>query len=507
MLDILIIGSGGAGLSCAIAAKTKNNKVVVLSKTYPTASQTSQAQGGINAVLDNKDSIQSHIDDTLKSANKLGNIKTISYMCNNAKQTINWLDNLGVPFSKDQDNNISQRSLGGASYSRACYSSDYTGLKILHTLYDTCIKKDIIFLNEKIVLDLIIQDGIASGIIYLDIVTSQVVELKAKNIIIASGGYAGVYHNHTTNSTATTGEMVNIAQKAGVEIENLEYIQFHPTSLKQNCILISESARGEGGYLVTKDQKRFTDELAPRDVVSREIYSQIQKGNEVFLDLRHLGYEKIISLMPQEYELVKTFTNLELDKDLISIKPSAHYSMGGIKTDINSKTNIKNLFAIGECASNGVHGANRLGGNSLLEIITFGQKLGEELAKVQTNNEDKSQDCSTDHLNKAKQYIDNIFTKKPTINFYEQKDKLGDIMFENVGVFRSEDSLTKALCELNKIKQNIPKMGLDDKSKLYNTALKEFLEFINMVDLAINITKNGLNNTNSCGAHYRIDKA
>ena len=506
MIDTLIIGSGGAGLSCAIAAKTKNNKVAVLSKTYPTASQTSQAQGGINAVLNDIDSVQSHIDDTLKSANKLGNIKTISYMCKNAKQTIKWLDELGVPFSKDQNNNISQRSLGGASYSRACYSSDYTGLKILHTLYDTCIKKDIVFLNEKIVLDLIIQDGIASGVIYLDMVTSKIVELKAKNIIIASGGYAGVYHNNTTNSTATTGEMINIAHNAGVSIENIEYIQFHPTSLKQNCVLLSESARGEGGYLVTKDQKRFTNELAPRDVVSREIYSQIQKGNEVFLDLRHLGYEKIIFLMPQEYDLVKIFTNLELDKDLVSIKPSAHYSMGGIKTDINCKTNIKNLFAIGECASNGVHGVNRLGGNSLLEIVTFGKKLGEELAKMQMNNKDNSQDCSTDHLIKARQYIDNIFTKKLTINFYEQKDKLGNIMFENVGVFRSKISLTKALYELNEIKQNIPQMGTNDKSKLYNTALKEFLEFINMVDLAIVITKNALNNTSSCGAHYRIDK-
>ena len=279
MIDVLIIGSGGAGLTTALEAKRNCDSVVVLSKTTPTASQTCQAQGGINAVIDKtNDSQQNHIDDTLKSAHNLGDKKTIEYMCKNSDETIKWLDDIGVPFSRDKDNNIAQRKLGGASFPRACYSSDYTGLKILHTLYDTCLKNDIEFINEHMLLNFIVEKGEVKGITCIDIQTSEVKQILAKKVIVASGGYGGIYSGYNTNSTATTGDAISAALRAGCELANMEYIQFHPTSLKGNCILISESARGEGGYLVTKDGSRFIDELKPRDKVARAIYNKIEEG-------------------------------------------------------------------------------------------------------------------------------------------------------------------------------------------------------------------------------------
>lgn len=386
--DVLIIGNGGAGLSAAIEAKKYSSNIVVISKTYPTSSQTCQAQGGINAVLNHKiDSIQSHISDTTKAANKLESSESIKYMCENAEETIHWLDELGVPFSRDTQNNIAQRNFGGANHPRTCYSSDYTGLKILHTLYDTCLKENIEFINEHQVLSFIKEDesNTIKGINILNISNGEISQIFAKSIIIASGGYAGLYHNFTTNSTATTGEVLNAALNIGCELENIEFVQFHPTSLKKNRILISESARGEGGYLVDQNGDRFIDELKPRDEVSRAIYKKIENGDKIYLDLRHLGMDKIKESMPQEYNIVYDFTGIRLDLDLLEITPSAHYTMGGIKVTIDGNTNINNLFACGECSSNRVHGANRLGGNSLLEIITFGRLTGKN-ASLNTHN-------------------------------------------------------------------------------------------------------------------------
>ncbi|MCK5294633.1 MAG: FAD-dependent oxidoreductase, partial [Arcobacteraceae bacterium] len=300
MYDALIIGNGGAGLSCAISLKKRGYNVIILSKTHATASQTSQAQGGINAVLGNSnDTVINHIDDTLKSAHQLGDKDAISFMCGEAAKTIEWLDSLGVPFSRDKSSNIAQRQMGGASDKRACYSSDYTGLKILHSLYDTALSLGIEFIDESMLLSLIIKNEEIIGVTSLDIKTSQVSQILAKNTILATGGYGGVYHNFSTNSSATTSDGIVAALNKGVELENMEFVQFHPTSLKDKFILISESARGEGGYLVTKDGKRFVDELLPRDIVARELYKKIDNEEEVFLDLRHLGLEKIVHLMPQ----------------------------------------------------------------------------------------------------------------------------------------------------------------------------------------------------------------
>ena len=505
MIDILIVGSGGAGLTAALEGKRGCDNVVVLSKTYPTSSQTCQAQGGINAVLVNsEDTQQNHIDDTLKSAHNLGDEETIKYMCKNSSETIKWLDDIGVPFSRDEKNNIAQRMLGGASNPRACYSSDYTGLKILHTLYDNCLKSDIKFINEYMLLNFIIDNNEVKGITALNIETSEVKQILAKKVIVATGGYAGIYSGYNTNSTAKTGEAICAALRAGCKLENMEYVQFHPTSLKDNCILISESARGEGGYLVDTDGSRFIDELKPRDEVARAIYKKIESGEEVYLDLRHLGKDKIIQSMPQEYELCLEFMNLKLDEDLIPIVPAAHYTMGGIKTNINGETNIKNLYALGECSSNGVHGANRLGGNSLLEIITFGKLVASSAIKDIKNIDD---DLTNEYeiLLKDKELVNHIFTKSNQINFYNVKESLGKLFYENVGLFREEKRLNEVLVKIKELKDEIKLMGIDDKSKIYNTNLKEYIEFVNIIELSETIILSALNRKESRGAHYRVD--
>lgn len=507
MIDILIIGSGGAGLTAALEAKKSSKNVVVLSKTYPTQSQTCQAQGGINAVLSkesSQDTQTNHINDTLKSAHHIGNLETIHYMCNKSEQTIKWLDDIGVPFSRDDTNTIAQRKLGGASQSRACYSSDYTGLKILHTLYDNCIKEGIEFINEHMLLSLITENNVLKGIITLDIKNSEVKQILAKSVILATGGYAGLYDGYTTNSTASTGETINSALEVGVKLSNMEYIQFHPTSLKQSCILISESARGEGGYLVTADGKRFVDELSARDIVARAIDVKIQNNEEVFLDLRHLGIDKIKEVMPQEYDLAFQFAQLKLDKDLIPITPAAHYTMGGIKTNLYGETNIKNLYAVGECSSNGVHGANRLGGNSLLEIVTFGKLVAQKA--IENSKKTKTiENKEYPHYIKQKEYIKSLFTLPNHIDFYPIQKELGELLYNKVGLFREEIGLKDALKKIEQWEKELLQMGITDKSKIYNTNLKEFIEFTNKLQLSKSIVISAIHRKESRGAHYRVD--
>ncbi len=500
--DVVIVGSGGAALSCAIRAKQKGLSVVVLTKSNPTAAQTTQAQGGINAVLSHReDTFASHIEDTFKSSSKIGDYESIKFMCEHGKEAIEWLDNLGVPFSKDTNNNIAQRKLGGASYSRACYSSDYTGLKILHTLYDTVIKLEIPIFDHCFLLDLIKDESSVYGVNYLDIKTTEIKQIFASNIVIATGGYGGVYHRFTTNSKDTTADGIMAGFRAGISLENMEFVQFHPTALKDRFILISESARGEGGYLVTKDGKRFVDELLPRDIVAREIYKKILNNEEVFLDLRHISKEKLLHLLPQEYKLIFKFTSLQMDKDLIPITPATHYTMGGLKCDINSKTSLNNLYVIGEASSNGVHGANRLGGNSLLEIVVFGKSLGESLEKNDFTNSFHAKTS----LEKNILEITKLFDNNPVEDFYLKRNELGKIMFENVGLFRTKGSLEVALKFVENILTNLKQFGIEDKSKSFNTNLVDFLEFKNILDCAQIIIVCALERVESRGSHYRDD--
>ncbi len=501
MIDVLIIGSGIAGLTAAINARKDNSNVLVVSKTYPTHSQSVQAQGGINAVLyEDEDNVETHIEDTYKASCKLSNKENIKLMCQNAKNTIFWLDSIGVPFNRTSNKKIAQRKFGGTKKIRTCYSSDYTGLKILHTLYDKCIFEGIEFKNEHFLLDLIIKDDVCLGAIFYDIVNGEVIKILAKTTIIATGGYAGIYSNFTTNSYSNSGDGIAVAFNSGVKLSNMEFVQFHPTTLETSNILISESARGEGGYLLNQDKERFIDELKSRDEVSRAIYEKIEKNEKVYLDLRHLGLDKINEVMPQERRLAYDYSNIKIEDELLPITPAAHYTMGGIKTDINAQTNINNLFACGECAEASIHGANRLGGNSLLEIVTFGK-----IAGLNASNKAKNILDTIDIDVSTKNYLDEIFNYQNKINFYTKKDEIGKELFYKLGLFKSEEKILELIEKLKELKSNIKYMGIDDKSKHYNKNLIDFLEFKNTVDLSIIVAKCSLLRKESRGSHYRLD--
>lgn len=501
--DVLIIGAGGAGLVAALNAKKSGAKVLVISKEYPTRSQTCMAQGGINAALGNagEDSVEDHVQNTLKSAHGLANEEAVRLMCEGAPNAVAWLDSIGVCFSRTEDSKIAQRSLGGASAPRACYAQDYTGLKILHTLYDRCLSEDIEMLSEKYLLELLKnEDGTIYGAKVLDIRSGEVEIYESRAVVLATGGYSRIYDKNSTNSSASTGDGIATALRAGAKLIDMEFVQFHPTALKNSSILISESARGEGGHLLNSKGERFTDELAPRDIVSREINAEILKGEDIFLDIRHLGEELIEEGLPQERKLARLYENVDPVHELIPVRPVAHYTMGGIEVDDNSQTNIKGLFAVGECANHRVHGANRLGGNSLLEIVVFGQQAGEGAAKyvasLQSENPSKRAVFTE---------VDKITDDKNEIDFYEIREHIGDLFYKNVGIVRKKDELQSAQDEVRDIKSKLNLMGANDKSKVYNTNYIEFLEFKNMLDICEEVVSSALKREVSCGAHFMAE--
>ena len=499
--DVLIIGAGGAGLTAAIAAKEEDVDVVVLTKEYPTRSQTCMAQGGINAALGNveEDSVEAHIQNTLKSAHGLANEESVRYMCSEAPATVAWLDSIGVCFSRTQDAKVAQRKLGGASAARACYAQDYTGLKILHTLYERALSLGVEMKNEKILLELLQDEsGLVCGALMLDLRSGQKESYFAKSVILATGGYSRIYGKNSTNSTKATGDGIAVAKRAGAKLLQMEFVQFHPTGLKNSSILISESARGEGGYILNSEGERFTNELAPRDEVSRALDAEIKKGEEIFLDIRHLGEEFINEGLPQERKLAKLYENVDPVHDLIPIKPVAHYTMGGIEVDNNSQTNLEGLYACGECSNHRVHGANRLGGNSLLEIVVFGKEAGVNAAKRAKSMESHATGSAKDD------FLEQEFSHE--VDFYELREMMGDLLYNKVGIVRCERELREAAAFIEETKKNLLRMGAKDNAQRYNTNLAEFLEFRNMLDVAEVVVSSALSRKESVGAHTMVEE-
>lgn len=509
MIDVLVIGSGGAGLSAALAANDEGASVLVVGKSYPTTSQTSMAQGGMNAALGNveEDHIASHIADTVKSAHGICDENMVRKMCADGPQVIGWLEQLGVPFSRLDNNkvgsaSIAQRQMGGASAKRACYAQDYTGLKILHTLYDSCLKEEIDFLEEHFLLNLITEEGTVKGATFLDILSGEVVQIDAKSVVIATGGYGALYHNYTTNAYGSTGDGIAAVLRAGGAVSDMEFIQFHPTALKHSSLLISEAARGEGGYLLNSKGERFIDEIKPRDVVARAIFEQFEAGQEVFLDLRHLGETKLMELLPQEVALCRLHEQVDPVTELIPIKPVAHYTMGGIDVDDALEINgIKGCFAVGECSNAKIHGANRLGGNSLLEIIAFGKFAGQNASKHAMFAATKT--AGDTQLKKDRAHIEEIYSQKCSLNFYEARENLGKLFYDHVGIVRENERLNETLQRVINMQITLPKMGIKDKSKEHNQNLTEFLEFSNALLLAPTVISSAIARDESRGAHFK----
>lgn len=452
-----------------------------------------------------EDTIEKHIEDTLRSSGGLGDEQRIAFMCESAPDAVRWCNRLGLPFSRDEAGEIARRTLGGASAPRACHAQDYTGLKLLHTLYDQCLKAGIGFVNERFLLNLIVDEETnrVLGATFLDIASGEVEEVRADAVILATGGYGAIYGKHSTNAVGSSGDGLAAAVRAGAKLADMEFVQFHPTALKNSSILISESARGAGGYLVDEEGDRFTDELAPRDIVARAIHEEMGKSGGVYLDIRHLGEKFINHELPQERKLAQLYEGIDPVYDLIPIKPAAHYSMGGIEVNEQCMSSVKGLFAVGECANHKTHGANRLGGNSLLELVVFGRHCGKSAAEYGAKN--PSAVSENMQLAKDTNFVRGVMYFTNQIDFYQKQEMLANIFYNNVGLVRDDMGLKAVLGAIRQIQKELPFMGPRDKSKICNTNLVEFIEFGNKIELAEIIVVCAISRVESRGAHYRSD--
>jgi len=525
--DILIVGAGGAGLMAALeASKAKDLKLAVISKVYPTRSHTGAAQGGINAALANvdpSDSPEVHTFDTVKGSDYLGDQDAIEYMCEEAPKRIYELEHLGVPFSRLPDGRIAQRPFGGAGFPRTCYAADKTGHVILHTLYEQCLKNGVEFLNEWYVHELLVDNGEVKGVIAIDIRTGEVHAIQSKAVIFATGGYARVYWVRNTNAIGSTGDGMALSYRAGIPLKDMEFVQFHPTGLRSTGILVTEGARGEGGYLINNKGERFMEkyapnkmELAPRDLVARAIETEILEGRGwgegmmayVHLDLRHLGAKKIKEKLPQIRMLAIDFEGVDPIEEPIPVRPSAHYSMGGIHVEDykTSMTPVKGVFAVGECACVSVHGANRLGGNSLLDLVVFGKPAGEAAVEyARSVIEDLSYNYKAEER-RAKKEIEELLRKEGTENINTIRTEMAQTMWDKVGIFREEKPMQEAIEKIKELKERYKKnLAVGDSGKLFNTALINYLELGNLLDLAEIIAITAEMRKESRGAHARRD--
>jgi len=520
--DIVIVGAGGGGLYAALeTSRRKGLKVAVLSKVYPTRSHTGAAQGGINAALGNvaPDSPEKHAYDTVKGSDFLADQDAVELMCEMAPKIIREMEHMGLPFSRLPDGRIAQRPFGGASFPRTCYAADKTGHVMLQTLYEQCIRFGVEFLNEWFALSLVHNGERIAGLTAVNLRTGEVVGIRAKAVILATGGHARIYWKRTSNALGNTGDGPAMALRAGVPLKDMEFVQFHPTGLRRTGILVTEGARGEGGYLINAEGERFMKryapekmELAPRDLVSRAIETEImegrgfedEEGNKfVYLDLRHLGRKKILERLPQIRELAIDFEGVDPIEEPIPIRPTAHYSMGGIDTDKYGRTVIKGLYAVGECGCVSVHGANRLGGNSLLDIVVFGKIAGEDAAEFVVGLEPV--EFPEVEVKEQEERIKSLFDGEGSEKLSQLRSELSDAMSEGVGIFRDEERIKRALEKVREIKERAKKLKVYDRELTFNTNLQQTLEFLNMVEVAETIVLGALERRESRGAHARTD--
>ncbi|PLY09734.1 MAG: L-aspartate oxidase [Arcobacter sp.] len=503
--DVIVVGSGIAGLMAAIEAKTDTNKVAIITKGNLFKSNSAMASGGINAVLDLEDKVEfeSHIEDTFKSSKGLGNRHNITYMCRKASDIIAKLISYGVAFDRDEYGNIAQRAFGGGKHNRTCYVGDKTGSAIIQALIKKAKEVGIKFFINTYVLNLATNERKISGVIALRRIDSTVLVYSAKSVVLAGGGYAGIFRGNSTNAQDYTGDLLAVCLRARLTLRDMEFIQFHPTGIAKTNYLVTEAARGEGGYLVNSDGERFIDELETRDKIAKAILEQQNNDKKVFIDLRHLSLEKIQKKLPSLYSVALNQTGIDISEELLEIKPVAHYSMGGVEVKNMVESEIKGLYICGEMAANGIHGANRLGGNSLLEGTVFGELAGQKALKYSLENGHEIIDYNL--VIKDIKNIDKIFMGETSKNFNAIRVSLGNSMFKYVGIIRSKESLVKAFDYAKYLRNQSYSLHCINKEKRNNVELSSILELRNALEVSEAVILGAKKRKESRGAHHRDD--
>ena len=513
--DILIVGAGLAGMRAAIAAHSylAHLDIALLAKVHPVRSHSVAAQGGINAALGENDSWEAHALDTTKGGLYLGDQDAIEAMCREAPGNILDLERMGVIFSRDEKGRIAQRPFGGAGFPRTCYAADRTGHAILHAMYEQLLKRQILVYEEWYVTSLIIEEGVCRGVVAWDLLHGGLQAIGAKAVLLATGGSGRVFLT-STNAVINTGDGMALAYRAGTPLEDMEFVQFHPTTLKDTGILITEGARGEGGYLLNTLGERFMKnyapeqlELATRSTVSLAIGQEILEGRGVdgcvLLDLRHLGRARILERLPQIRELAVEFAGVDPIESPIPVRPGAHYQMGGVKTNQWGETELPGLYAAGECACVSVHGANRLGGNSLLETVVFGRRAGQRAAEYADGKVPRAVSDATLRTEEAR--IRTFMKNEGPERAWQIQEELGKTMSLNLGIFRTQKSMTEAGEKVRELKSRASFVLLQDRGQVFNTDLIQALELQALLEVAEAIVAAALAREESRGAHYRSD--
>ena len=513
--DVVVVGAGLAGMRATLAAQSRGANVAMISKVHPVRSHSNAAQGGINAALTSRgDSWEDHALATVKGSDYLADQDAVEVMCQEAGAALIELEHMGVIFSRDDEGRLGTRRFGGQEQARTFFVADITGAAMLHVLYEQIMRSKVRVYEEWFVTSLVMEDSECRGVVAIELMTGQLHLIKAKAVILATGGSGRVYEP-TTNGMVVTADGHALAYRAGAALMDMEMVQYHPTTLKGNGVLITEAARGEGAYLLNSDGDRFMKkyapnmmELASRDVVSRSEQTEINEGRGVdgcvLLDLRHLGRELIETKLSYIQEVAGDFANVDLATQPIPIRPGNHYIMGGIKTDIHGATSIPGLYSAGECACVSVHGANRLGANSLLDTIIFGRRAGEAAAARATEVGDKPVPESV--LSVDREAIRSLLSRKPNKDMAAKiRLEMGETMNENVAVFRNEEGMQTALQTIRRLRERYAELAVQDKGQVFNTNLLFTLELGFMLDAAEVICVSALARKESRGAHFRTD--
>jgi succinate dehydrogenase / fumarate reductase flavoprotein subunit len=524
--DVVVVGGGLAGMRAAIEAASGGAEVALLSKVHPLRSHSGAAQGGINAALANNpnshdDTPEKHAYDTIKGSDFLADQGAAITMTNDAPRVIFEMEHWGCPFSRTPDGKISQRPFGGAGYPRTCYGADKTGHYLLQTLYEQTVRLNTHYYEEWMVLQLAVDEsGVCKGVVALNIADGTIEMIGANAVIFGTGGSGRMYGN-TTNAHVSTALGIAIPYWAGIPLMDMECVQFHPTGLYRSNILMTEGCRGEGGYLINSEGERFMKryvsekvmELAPRDITSRSIMTEIEQGrgienSYVYLDLRHLGKDKIMERLPGIRDICLDFANVDPIDSPIPVNPAMHYTMGGIDCNADGETKSPGFYAAGECACVSVHGANRLGGNSLLETIVFGRRSGAAAAKY-VKSLPKAADEKT--LNKANQKLQerlNLVSNgggNGDENPYAIRDELQAVMPKKIGIFRTEKEMVEGLAEIRELKSRFKRIRPAARTRAFNMDKVWIMELAGNLDVAEIVADGALRRQESRGAHFRRD--